>query len=163
MLSAILALTDFAWRRIPNRVLIPGGAALTLLLSAATIAHGEPFRLLTAIALAATVFALYFALAWLAPGSLGAGDVKLAAFVGLILGYFSWEGSLLGTFASAAVMWGVIGAWVIGGVAAALALVTQRLIRIRRHKRKTSQISALRLPFAPCMLIASWVALAVHT
>jgi leader peptidase (prepilin peptidase)/N-methyltransferase len=61
-------------------------------------------------------FVALLALALVNPSGMGIGDVKLAGFIGVGLGYLGWAYVLLGVF----------GAFVIGGVVA-LALMAVRL------------------------------------
>ena len=77
----------------------------------------------------------YFILALVKPGGMGMGDVKLAAVLGLYLGFLGWGNLLVGAFA----------AFVFGGVFGLAAHVT------RRAGRKTA------IPFGPWMILGAWV------
>ncbi len=79
--------------------------------------------------LALAIFALIYLVA---PGSMGAGDLPLAALAGLLCGF-------PGTLAA------VCGSFVLGGVTGAILLIS------RRASRKTA------LPFAPFIVLATWV------
>jgi len=68
----------------------------------------------------------------LAPGGMGAGDVKLAAFVGLVTGFPGVIAAMLGAF-------------ILGGVVAAV------LLLVRVANRKTP------VPFAPFLVIGTFV------
>lgn len=100
LLGVQLSRIDFAMHLLPNALVLTllGGGAL-LLGAATALAPGWP-ELLRALAGAAVLFAGYFILGLISPGSLGMGDVKLAAPLGLYLGYLGWGqvlyGSLLG-------------------------------------------------------------------
>ena len=66
---------------------------------------------------------------------MGFGDVKLAAVVGLYLGYLGWGQLVVGAF----------GAFFIGGLFGLLLLV------FRRATRKSA------IPFGPWMLVGAWI------
>ena len=76
------ALIDLEHRIIPNRITALG-AALALVIGLALDPAGEPERLIAGVA--AGGFLLLAALAY--PGGMGMGDVKLAAVMGLFLGW----------------------------------------------------------------------------
>ena len=88
LVSIPLAITDARLRRLPNRLVLPGGAvALTGQLVACTAFGGSWWRLMLALGVAAAVFGLGV---WLAgSGALGMGDVKLLTVLALSLGWFS--------------------------------------------------------------------------
>ena len=67
---------------------------------------------------------------WVRPGDLGVGDVKLAASLGLLLGWIGWRDVLLGAFAG----------FLLGGVFS-LVLLAAGLVTRRSH-----------IPFGPFML-----------
>jgi leader peptidase (prepilin peptidase)/N-methyltransferase len=107
-----VALVALAWvalreRRLPNAIVVPLGAAAIVLRAA--FEHDALVEILVAGAIA---FAVFLVLAVATRGGLGMGDVKLAAAEGLLFGKAAVEALLLGV--------------VLGGVAAALLLVTQR-------------------------------------
>lgn len=76
------ALIDLEHRIIPNRITALG-AVLALIIGLALDPAGEPERLMAGVA--AGGFLLLAALAY--PGGMGMGDVKLAAVMGLFLGW----------------------------------------------------------------------------
>lgn len=76
---AALSCYDIRERRLPNALTLTGGAAI---LAAATLAgRGWP-----ALAGAAALTGIYLLVHWVAPGGMGAGDVKLALGVGALTG-----------------------------------------------------------------------------
>lgn len=83
-----LAITDARLRRLPNRLVLPGGVIALLGQVVACLAFaGEWWRLLVSVVLAAAVFAVGL---WMAGfGALGMGDVKLLAVLALAIGWFS--------------------------------------------------------------------------
>lgn len=83
---------DIRQRRLPNWLTVPG--AVAILACAATAGRGTP-----ALAGAAALFAIYFALHACAPAAMGAGDVKLAVGIGALTGAFGidvWSLAALG-------------------------------------------------------------------
>ncbi|WP_159704011.1 prepilin peptidase [Arthrobacter sp. 18067] len=100
LLGVQLSRIDFTLHLLPNAliVLLLGGGLLLLAASAALV-PGWP-ELLRAVAGGAILFAGYLILGLISPGSIGMGDVKLAAPLGMYLGYLGWQqlfyGALLG-------------------------------------------------------------------
>lgn len=95
-LGVQLARIDLALHLLPNPLvlsLLTGGLACLL----AATASGESWPdLLRALAGAAILCVIYLILALISPAGLGMGDVKLAAPVGLYLGYLGWNQLLYG-------------------------------------------------------------------
>jgi leader peptidase (prepilin peptidase)/N-methyltransferase len=102
-----LAWIDLRERRLPNAVVVPLGIGAIVMRAAF-----ERDALVESVVAGAIAFAAFLLLALLVRGGLGMGDVKLAAA----------EGLLFGKTALAAILIGVA----LGGVAAALLLVTRR-------------------------------------
>lgn len=96
ILGAQLARIDVALHLLPNPLvlmLLIGG--LVLLLPPGIIDQ-QANDLLRAVLGAFILFAGYLALGLMSPGGIGMGDVKLAAPVGLYLGYLGWSQLLYG-------------------------------------------------------------------
>ncbi|MGN7250728.1 prepilin peptidase [Arthrobacter sp. SAFR-014] len=128
-----LARVDVAHHLLPNPLvltLLVAGLALLLLGSFATTGWGE---LLRAAAGAAILFVIFLILALISPNGIGMGDVKLAAPVGLYLGYLGWSHLFYG---------GALG-FVLGGI---LSVV---LIRLKRANLGSE------IAFGPSMLAAA--------
>jgi leader peptidase (prepilin peptidase)/N-methyltransferase len=128
--AVLLTGVDLQHRLLPNRVVLPALAGGAVLLLLPALADGAWDQLLRAALGAAALFAAYLALALVSPGGLGMGDVKLAALLGLYLGWLGWAAVVLGALAGFVVQ-----------AAVALALLATRRIGLRGE-----------LPFGPAML-----------
>lgn len=132
VLGVQLARIDIATKLLPNRIvltLLLAGAALLAASAALTWAWSD---LLRAVIAAAILFITYLILAIISPGGIGMGDVKLAAPLGLYLGYLGWS----------QVFYGAAFGFVLGGVA------TFALIRLKT-KGTLSEVA-----YGPSMLMA---------
>ena len=132
--SVVLGLIDIDTHTLPNRIVLPSFLIGLVLLSAATLVNSDYPALLRAGIGSVTLFLAYGVLAFAYPGGMGFGDVKLAAVLGLYLGYLGWSQLVVGAFA----------AFLIGG------LFGLALMAFRRANRKTS------IPFGPWMLTGAW-------
>lgn len=95
----LLASVDRAVQRLPDVLTLPIGGATALLLGAAAMVPGAmgswPLALLGGLALGGGYFVLFL----INPNGMGFGDVKLAAALGVALGWYGWGILLLGAFA----------------------------------------------------------------
>ena len=137
-LTVCLVWIDIDVHRLPVGLTRPALPAFALLLLPPTIATGEWGRLLTAVVCGAVLMACYLVVAFLPGGGFGGGDIQLAPTIGLLLGWFSVGHVVVGTMA----------AFLLGGVGAAVLLVTGRA------GRKTA------MAFGPFMCAGLFVALA---
>jgi leader peptidase (prepilin peptidase)/N-methyltransferase len=128
-----IALIDAATRRIPNRISYPLAPAMLGLLGAAALAHGDPEVAVRALLGGLAGFGALLALALISPRGMGMGDVKLAASLGIGLGYLSWGHVLVGIF----------GGFFLGGVIAIALLATG--LRSRKDM----------LPFGPYLAVSA--------
>lgn len=130
-ISALLIWHDLRSHRLPNSLVATAYAIGTICFSAL----GTPTHIRRAAVSSLALFAFYLALRWLSRNGLGLGDVKLAAVIGLYLGYLNFEAVAFATWI----------AFVSGG-----ALVTIGVIKGNwdRHRR---------LPFGPFMLFGFWL------
>lgn len=111
-----LARIDILHHLLPNRLVLPLlGAGLLLLTIPAAVA-GEAGSLLRGVAGAVTLFVLYLILALTSRSGIGMGDVKLAAPLGLYLGYLGWSQLFYG---------GALG-FVAGGIASVVLVLKNR-------------------------------------
>lgn len=134
--ATVLAIVDLVELRLPNAVIVPTLVAVALLLVLASWLTGEWQRLLWALAGGVGMFAVYLVLALISPKSMGMGDVKLAAPIGLLLGWWGLGAWFIGLLA----------AFIIGGVAALVALALRR-VTLRGS-----------IPFGPSMLAGALIA-----
>jgi prepilin signal peptidase PulO-like enzyme (type II secretory pathway) len=132
VLSGVLALVDVRDRRLPDAVVLPGGAVVILLLSIAAAAVHEPSRSVGVVLGAAGAFLVCLAIHLARPADFGGGDVKLAGVCGAVLG---WEGT-----------GGVASGLCVGFVAGGIAAVGAVLAGARR----------MPLPFGPFLLFGTW-------
>lgn len=148
-LSMVLTLIDLDSKRLPNTIVLPGWAAVIVLLLVTTLMKGLdgsplasldtwwPF--LRALIGGAVLFLFYYVVRLISPRGMGGGDVKLAGLVGTMLGWFGWGALVFGAFA----------AFVLGAAYGGILLLT------RRAKRKSA------IPFGPWILLGAWVGIVV--
>jgi leader peptidase (prepilin peptidase) / N-methyltransferase len=139
LIAVPLALIDVAVHRLPDRLTAPAFAGTLALLAVAALTAHQPDRLARAAIGGAALACFYLALYLLRPGQMGLGDAKIAATLGLVLGWTSWQALLTGTFAGFAL------AAIYGGVQMA-----------RNKATRTSQ-----LPLGPFIFLGTLVALAL--
>lgn len=137
VIGAILAIIDIRTHRLPNRFVATVGVTGVVLLVAAALTGSRMDALIRALLAALVLFAAYLVLRMLSAGGVGGGDVKLAAVIGLHLGWLGWGSVLVGTLAG----------FVLGGVFAA------GMLLVRRADRRSA------IPFGPWMLAGAWVAI----
>lgn len=136
-LLLVVAVIDIHTRRIPNRLTYPLTPTLLVLLTAAALLEGTPGVALRTLLGGIVAFALLLMLALINPRGMGMGDVKLAAFIGIGLGYLGWGHVWLGLFA------GFLGGGVIAGL----------LVVLRLRSRKDH------IPFGPWLSLGALIAL----
>ncbi|MEU7979972.1 prepilin peptidase [Micromonospora sp. NPDC049081] len=132
----VLAVADLTSLRLPDPLVgaaaLGSGTALTV----AAVVTGTPGRLALALAGAALSLLLYVVLALLPRSRLGFGDVKLAAVLGLPLGWLGWPTLWLGLLLPHLLQ----------------GLLVLALLAARRVRRDTA------LPFGPALLTGAWLA-----
>ena len=133
--SVALAAIDLDVKRLPNAIVIPALVAGAVLLALASAGAGDWWPLLRGVIGAAILFAFYLGLALLYPAGMGFGDVKLAALLGLYLGWVGWGALVIGAFSG----------FLLGGLFALVLVITGRA------KRKSG------IPFGPWMLAGAWI------
>ena len=131
--GVLLGLIDAKHTLLPDRVTLPSIGITTALLALAALGTGEWPAFARAVLGAVILFVVFFVLVLVSPRSIGMGDAKLAALLGLGLGW-------LGT---TALVLGVAAGFVVQAVLALALLVTRR-IGLRGE-----------LPFGPAMLVGA--------
>jgi leader peptidase (prepilin peptidase) / N-methyltransferase len=116
-----LTAADLARRRLPDALTVPAGVALLAAVVCAAAAGGGPGLAARAVAGAVAFGGAHLLVHAVAPGALGAGDVKLSGALGTVLGALGWP-----ALALAAVLAAAVTATVAAGLAAAAALRARR-------------------------------------
>jgi len=98
-----LSMIDLDIRRLPDAIIYPSYLVIGSLLAMAALAQQDASALLRAGVGAASLFLVYFAVAFFYPTGMGFGDVKLAGIVGGVLGFISYPVLAVGAFAAFAV------------------------------------------------------------
>ncbi|MET8229173.1 prepilin peptidase [Micromonospora sp. NPDC005298] len=132
----VLAGVDLACLRLPDPLVLTAGALAVVGLTSAAVLVDDPARLLGALAGATVAGAAHVLLALLPGSRLGFGDVKLAAVLGLPLGWLGRD----------ALLTGLLLPHLLHG---ALVLA---LLATRHANRKTL------LPLGPALLTGAWLA-----
>lgn len=139
LIAVPLAFIDIAVHRLPDRLTATAFTGTLALLTVAALTGHEPGLLVRAAIGAAALACFYLILCLIRPGEMGLGDAKLAASIGLVLGWSGWQALLIGTFAGFAL------AAVYGGS------------RIVLHRATR----ASQLPLGPFILLGALVAVAL--
>lgn len=130
-----LSWVDLREHRLPDALVLPSLVVAPALVAVLSLARGQPgslARALLGMAVSWTVSRLLHAVS---PTGLGRGDVKLAAWTGLVTAWLSWPSLVVGFVAAVG----------LGGVAAVVVLV-------RGGSRRTA------IPFGPFLLGGAVVA-----
>lgn len=149
VVTAALAtsVTDLRHRRIPDRIVFPAIGLCATTMSVATVASGEPERLLAAGAGAGLYAGTLLVVHLLTPDGMGRGDVKLAVLLGAAIGWL--QPISLATVEL--VLVALCGASAVGLLLALAAIVDRR----RRPSPDPGSIRELRIPFGPAMSVAA--------
>lgn len=131
--GVLLAVIDARNRVLPNRVTLPSIGIAAVLLAVAALGSGHWSPVTRAVLGAAVLFVVFFVLVLVSPRSIGMGDAKLAALLGLYLGWLGTSVLVLGIAAGFLVQ-----------AVLALALLATRRIGLRGE-----------LPFGPAMLVGA--------
>lgn len=136
-----LAVIDHDVKRLPDAIVLPSYPVAAALLTLAAIAGGHPHALVGTVVGGIAMWGFYFLLAMIYPAGMGFGDVKLGGVLGLYLGWYGWEQTVVGGFAAFG-----LGA-VVGVAAMAFAGATRKSM----------------IPFGPFMIVGAWLGLTVGT
>ncbi|WP_309050780.1 A24 family peptidase [Streptomyces sp.] len=135
-IAVVLTVIDLRHHLLPNAVVLPALGIGFVLLALAATGESAWGALLRAVLGALALFVLYLVLALISPAGLGMGDVKLAAVLGLFLGFQGW-----GTLFVGAVLASV------AGMVVGLVVLASRRGGLRND-----------VPFGPSMLAGALVA-----
>ncbi|MFQ6173255.1 prepilin peptidase [Oryzobacter sp. R7] len=136
-LTVALVWIDLDVHRLPIGLVVPGGAAVLVLLGIAAVQAGGTRWVLPVVG-AVLMGGVYLLLALLPGGGVGGGDVRLAPVLGALLG---WLGVL-----HLAV--GIAAGFLVGGIGA-LALLLLRRVGLQSP-----------IAYGPAMCLGAWVAVA---
>ncbi|MGM1016640.1 MAG: prepilin peptidase [Actinomycetota bacterium] len=131
--GGVLTVIDARTHRLPNRIVLPTLAALGALVAIEALLLGDATRLGRALGGMLALAVFYAALRMISSSGMGGGDVKLAAVIGLVLGWHGWQ----------EVAVGAASAFVLG------ALYALVLMAMRRADRST------RIAFGPWMILGA--------
>ena len=137
--AVALSVIDWHTRLLPRRIVVPATLAAIVVVTVVGLATGEREALVRALAGMLAARSFFWVLWWLRSAGMGFGDVRLAAPVGLVLGWVGW-GAL------------AVGLWV-GFIAFALPALGLAVVRRDRALLKQS------FPFGPFMAIGALVGL----
>lgn len=137
--AVALSVIDWHTRLLPRRIVIPATLAAIVVVTAVGLATGERDALVRALLGMVVARSFFWVLWFLRSAGMGFGDVRLAAPVGLVLGWVGWDAL-------------AIGVWT-GFVAFALPALVLVLVRRDRSMLKKS------FPFGPFMVIGALVGL----
>lgn len=136
--SVALTLIDIDHHRLPDAIVLPSLAVVSILLTAASLLQGDIGQLISTLGGGTAMFVVYFAIVLIYPAGMGLGDVKLAPLTGVMLGFVGWPAVAIGGFAAFLL-----------GAAWGIALMMRR-----SATRKTP------IPFGPFMLAGAWLGVA---
>lgn len=137
--AVALSVIDWHTRLLPRRIVVPATLAATVVVTAVGLATGERDALVRALLGMVVARSFFWVLWFVRSAGMGFGDVRLAAPVGLVLGWVGW-GAL------------AVGIW-IGFIAFALPALGLAIARRDRAMLKKS------FPFGPFMVIGALVGL----
>ena len=138
-IAVALALIDLDVHRLPDAIVLPSIVVAAVIFAVAAALGGDWGDLGRAAAAGAVLFAVYFLMLVAYPAGMGFGDVKLAAVLGIYLGWLGWGVLAVGAMA----------AFLLGGVFAVVLVVRGRAGR------------GSGIPFGPWMLLGAAVGIGV--
>jgi leader peptidase (prepilin peptidase)/N-methyltransferase len=131
--GCVLLVIDIRTHRLPDRIVLPTLATLLGLVILDALLAGETARSVRAVAGLLILGGFYALLRLISSEGMGGGDVKLAAVIGLVLGWHGWQ----------ALAVGAASAFVLGALHATV------LMSLRRADRAT------RIAFGPWMIVGA--------
>ena len=137
--AVALSVIDWHTKLLPRVVVLPATLAAILVVTAVGLATDQREALVRALVVMVVARSFFWVLWFVRSAGMGFGDVRLAAPVGLVLGWVGWDALL-------------IGLWTGFVVFALLALVLAVVRRDRAMLKKS-------FPFGPFMVIGALVGL----
>ncbi|WP_210443356.1 A24 family peptidase [Nocardioides sp. SYSU D00065] len=137
--AVALSVIDWHTRLLPRVVVVPVSLAAIAVVTLVGLATGEREALVRALLGMVVARSFFWVLWFVRSAGMGFGDVRLAAPVGLVLGWVGWEALALG-------LW-------VGFVSFAVPAVLLALVRRDRTMMKRS------FPFGPFMVLGALVGL----
>ena len=102
--AVALSVIDWHTKLLPRIIVLPATQAAIVLVVAVGLATGERDALVRALVAMLVVRSFYWVLWSVLPGvGMGFGDVRLAAIVGLVLGWLGWGAVAIGVWVGMAV------------------------------------------------------------
>lgn len=138
-LGVALGAIDICCHRLPDVLVLPSYPIGAVLLGIAAIVDADGGAAVRALGGGVLLAAGYYAIAFLKPGGIGLGDVKLAGLLGLHLAWLDWSAVVVGTLV----------AFTAG------ALVAVGLLAAGRADRSS------RMPFGPFMLAGAAIGIVI--
>lgn len=132
-----LSFIDTQRHRLPNRIVYPWAGLTLILLVLITFLTGDLIGLGRALAAGLGWALLFLVIRLIHPPSIGMGDVKLAAVLGMYTGFLGWE----------VLLTGVVLSFLLGGVVSLWLLITRRVS------------SSSRIAFGPFLILGAAAAL----
>ncbi|QSR31547.1 hypothetical protein CFI00_13750 [Nocardioides sp. S5] len=137
--AVALSVVDWHTRLLPRVVVVPATLAAVVVVTAVGLATDERDALVRALIAMVAVRSFFWVLWFVRSAGMGFGDVRLAAPVGLVLGWVGWGAVAIGVWTS-----------FVAFVVPALALAVWRRDRLMLKKS---------FPFGPFMVIGALVGL----
>jgi leader peptidase (prepilin peptidase)/N-methyltransferase len=142
--AVALSVIDWHTRLLPRILVVPATLVAIALVVAVGLATGQREEMLRALAAMVVVRTFFWLLWWFLPDvGMGFGDVRLAALVGLVLGWVGWGATAIG-------IW--LGMVVFGVPGLVLAIV-----------RRDRTVLKKAFPFGPFMVVGALAGLAWGT
>ena len=133
--SVPLAAVDWRTRKLPTKLIWPGGLVLVALFGITAAINRDAYPLVRSLSGMLVLLAFYGAIYFFRPGELGGGDLRFGGLLGLALGWISWVAVLTGTL--------------LGWLAAAIAMIVLRAARRTEADRD--------VPLGPFLVIGAFV------
>lgn len=94
--GAWLIVIDARTHRLPNRIVLPTLGSLLVLIGIDALAAGQTAASIRALLGMVILGGFYAMLRAISRAGMGGGDVKLAAVIGLVLGWHGWQALAIG-------------------------------------------------------------------